>query len=98
MKRLFLIALLSATFATRATALNYEKDIMPIMKAKCFKCHSEAERSTKGGIAFDNLTDMEEMYIGPYTTMVPGKPGDSGLLHMVNGCLLYTSPSPRDPE
>jgi len=64
-------------------AVDYVNDIMPIFKAKCFECHSIEAGKDKGNLEFDNLKDMEEFYIGKYTTMRPFNPEESLLLEFV---------------
>ena len=50
----FHIAILFFLLADQAaTALDYEKDIMPIFEKKCGECHSRASGKTKGGLALD---------------------------------------------
>ncbi len=52
--RILLSAALLASTSGLAPALEYEKDIMPIFKEKCFKCHSDEAQKPKGGLRFDN--------------------------------------------
>ncbi len=65
-------------------AIDYVTDVMPIFEAKCFACHSQREGKSKGSLEFDNLADMEGFYIGPNTTMKPGKPDESLLVEFVS--------------
>ena len=37
-------------------AADFKRDIVPILKAECYKCHSEELGKEKGGFVFDNLT------------------------------------------
>ena len=54
-----------------ATAADYKRDIMPILKAECFKCHSEELGKEKGGFVFDNLTRFAKD-IGAGRVIEPG--------------------------
>ena len=40
---------------TAAGAADFKKDIQPILKARCFECHSEQAKKEKAGYVFDNL-------------------------------------------
>lgn len=61
------------------SAADYKRDIMPILKAECFKCHSEELGKEKGGFVFDNLTRFAKD-IGPGKIVEPGKPDESHLI------------------
>ena len=41
--------------AADATALDYAKDLRPLMEANCFKCHNEKKQ--KGGVDFSTFSD-----------------------------------------
>jgi hypothetical protein len=66
---LSLLALLPASFVSAA---DFKRDIMPILKAECYKCHSEESGKEKGGFVFDNL-DRFKKDIGPGKVIEPGK-------------------------
>jgi mono/diheme cytochrome c family protein len=80
----YLVALCLLWTVSRALALDYVSDIMPIFDAKCFQCHSQREGVSKGSLELDNLKDMEEFYIGPHASMIPGKPDESDLVRYVS--------------
>ena len=65
----------------RASALTYEKDIRPILKANCFDCHGEREKP-KGGL---DLRLRRLIVAGGESgpAIVPGKPKDSRLIDLV---------------
>ncbi|MFK5924802.1 MAG: hypothetical protein QM496_21700 [Verrucomicrobiota bacterium] len=52
--QILLSLVLLASTSSLASALEYEKDIMPIFKKKCFKCHSDKAKKPKGGLRFDD--------------------------------------------
>lgn len=79
---LFIIFAILAS-ATSASAVNYVEHIMPIFEKKCFECHSVKAGKAKGNLEFDHLEDMEEFYIGKYTTMRPFDSKESLLLTFV---------------
>ena len=68
--------------AAAAGAADFKKDIRPILKAKCYQCHSEEAKKEKAGYVFDNL-DRLKGDIGPKGQIVPGDPERSNLLELV---------------
>lgn len=88
----FAIAAAAAAFSfTTASAqdggVDFEKQILPILKAKCFKCHEKEHedagkiKKPKGGLALDSaaaITKGGKEY--PGETVVAGKPDASWLL------------------
>jgi Planctomycete cytochrome C len=65
--------------AAPATALDYQNDILPIMKDHCWKCHSNEEEA-KGDIAFDDLKAMAEIHVADIGMIRPGNPEKSDFL------------------
>jgi hypothetical protein len=84
MRKVSLVSALLCCLAPAGWALDYVSDIMPIFDAKCFDCHSKREGVSKGSLQLDNLVDMEEIYIGPYASMKPGKPDESDLVRYIS--------------
>ncbi|MEZ0389611.1 MAG: c-type cytochrome domain-containing protein [Verrucomicrobium sp.] len=70
MKLLLPVALVFAQ-AGALLAVDFKKDIQPILKAECYKCHSEESGKEKGGFVFDNLTRFAKD-IGAGRTIEPG--------------------------
>ena len=77
LSRIVLILILS--FCGTLAAVDYQNDILPIMKAHCWKCHSNEEK-VEGGIAFDDLAEMRDVQIGEISVIRPGAPEKSDLL------------------
>lgn len=75
MKSLLTPALLTLS-AGGIFAVDFKKDIQPILKAECYKCHSEEAKKEKAGYVFDNLTRLAKD-IGPGRAIVPGDLRDS---------------------
>jgi len=68
---LALLALASGT-----SALDYQNDILPIMKDHCWKCHS-SENEVKADLALDDLKAMAETHIAAVGMIRPGDPEKS---------------------
>lgn len=58
--------------ASSGAAADFKTDIVPILKAECYKCHSEESGKEKGGFVFDNVTRFAKD-IGPGKVIEPGK-------------------------
>lgn len=65
----------------RAESLHFERDIRPLLKARCFQCHGEGEKP-KGGVDLR----LRRLMLGKSesgTVLVPGKPEASTLIQMI---------------
>jgi Planctomycete cytochrome C len=80
------------TAASIAGAVDFKKDIRPILKAKCYACHSEEAKKEKAGYVFDNLERFAGD-IGPKGQIVPGDPERSNFLD-----LLTRDKDPMPPD
>ena len=58
---LLVVALVSA-HAPSARALDYEKDVMPVLMAKCADCHSTKAEKVKGGLKFDDPKHFQSRF------------------------------------
>lgn len=59
-----------------ATAVDFQNDILPLVKERCWKCHSNEEEA-KGGLAFDDIESLRKSQIGEHSLIRPGDPGKS---------------------
>lgn len=57
-------------------AVDFEKDIKPILSKNCYECHSEQKKKEKAGYVFDNLSRFKKD-IGVNLIIEPGNPGES---------------------
>ena len=57
-------------------AIDFDKEIKPILKKNCYECHSEEKKKEKGGYVFDN-TKRFAKDIGPNLQIEPGDPSNS---------------------
>jgi len=63
-----------------ATALNFEDDVVPILQARCFKCHGDETRKASLDLR-RKFTILKGGDGGP--AIVPGKPEESPLYEMI---------------
>jgi hypothetical protein len=79
MNRLLFPALVVLIAPPFARALDYQNDILPIMKDHCWKCHSNEEEA-KADLAFDDLKAMTEIHVADIGMIRPGNPEKSDFL------------------
>src|SRR5215204_486515 len=84
MKRLFMMIGLAAM--AQAGLVNADEffttRIEPLLKERCYKCHSHESGKMKGGLTLDSKSGWEQGGDdGP--AIVPGKPEESLLIKMV---------------
>jgi hypothetical protein len=79
MKPLFLTLVLTTA---AAQAIDFKKDIRPILKENCYECHSKESGKEKAGYIFDDL-DTLKLDIQPKGIIVPNQPGESYLLEVI---------------
>lgn len=78
--RFSLFFLVICFVSARSTeAIDYVKDVLPIMKEHCWKCHTN-EHEVKGNIALDDFADVRDFQIGEFNIIRPGKSADSSFL------------------
>ena len=63
-------------------AVDFEKEIKPILKEYCYECHSEEHKKEKAGYVFDNPQRLAKD-IGKDRVIEPGKPSASHLFEVV---------------
>lgn len=71
----------TALLASSAQAVDFKTDVQPILREKCFKCHSGPR--AKKGIRYDDADTLAK-FIGDHekAVIVPGKPLDSLLVKL----------------
>ena len=77
-----LTALCAAITPHAARAIDFEKDIKPILKQNCYECHSETRKKEKAGYVFDNLARFKKD-IGPNLQIEPGDPTNSHFYEVI---------------
>lgn len=68
--------------ATAASAVDFKKDIQPILEKNCYECHSDKTGKKKAGYVFDDLETLAKD-INPKGAIVPGSPGESHFLTVI---------------
>ena len=73
----FLILAIFGLLVGHAVALDYEKDIIPLLKEHCFECHSNEKDKTKGNLTLDDIEEMKDYQITPFSLIQPENPEES---------------------
>lgn len=73
------------------SAIDFEKDVFPILEANCLDCHDG--ETLKGGVGLDSYYYASLPTDAGESLFVPGKPADSVMLHVVE----ETDPEKRMP-
>lgn len=77
-------ALYVSILACPALAVDFKKDIQPILEKHCYECHSEKTGKRKGGFVFDDLTAFKlDIADNDVAQIRPGKPGESHFLEVI---------------
>ncbi|MDF1812642.1 MAG: hypothetical protein P1V20_10515 [Verrucomicrobiales bacterium] len=79
MKPLFIFIVL---FSVPALAVDYKKDVLPIMKQHCFDCHAGGK--AKGNLDLENLDEMRDYQVGKFNIIRPGNPEESSFLEKMH--------------
>ncbi len=82
MKNAPTLLLASLTLVLPAAAIDFKKDIRPILKENCYECHSKESGKEKAGYIFDDLETLK-LDIQPKGIIVPEKPGESYFLEVI---------------
>src|SRR6188768_500471 len=70
------------TGAAAQDAAFFEDKVLPILKARCFECHSHESGKMKGGLTLDSRSGWQTGgNTGP--AIIPGKPDESLLVKAV---------------
>lgn len=79
-----------------AYAVDFEKEIKPILKQNCFECHSEASKKEKAGFVFDNPKRLAKD-IGVGRVVEPGRPSSSHLFEVITNPEMKHAMPPDGP-
>jgi hypothetical protein len=68
---------------TLQAPIEYKRDILPILAAKCFSCHGPDPSTRKAGLRLDQRDAALKMSRSGETPIVPGKPEASELMRRI---------------
>ena len=71
-------ALPFASAVAAESAINFNRDIRPILSDKCFACHGLDKLARKGDLRLDQRDSAIEA-----KAIIPGRPGESGLVQRI---------------
>lgn len=74
-----LVTALAIISVVSASAVDYTKEIKPILTQKCYACHAVSKGKEKGDVALDTPEKLAEV-IKPGGHIIPGDPAKSTLL------------------
>lgn len=77
------LAVLTASTAS-VGAVDFKKDIQPILEKNCYECHSKKSGKEKGGFVFDDLEVFKlDIADNDVAQIRPGNPGGSHFLDVL---------------
>lgn len=97
MKTRFLLPVFLLAPLLPAGAVDYKNDILPIMKERCWDCHSNDE-SVKGNLALDDFEEVRDYQIGRYNIIRPGNPDESNFVERLRLASSHNDFMPRKAE
>lgn len=97
MKSLSSLLLFSIASLSPVYSVDYKKDILPIMKERCWDCHSN-DNEVKGNLALDDLEEVRDYQVGKYNIIRPGNPDESNFLERLTLDTSHNDFMPRKAE
>ena len=79
-----LFGLPSATASASAAAVDYAREIQPILSENCFHCHGPDQKDRKSGLRLDTREGALKGGRSDVPALVPGKPDDSELMARIH--------------
>lgn len=77
-------AIAGATARAAPSAVNYDRDIRPILANNCYKCHGPDEKDREAGLRLDLRDVATKPLESGDTAIVAGKPDESELVARIN--------------
>ena len=72
------------SFAEKPQAIDFARQIRPILAAKCLACHGPDEKARKGGLRLDIRKSATKELESGEVAVAPGKPRESELVRRIN--------------
>src|ERR1043165_2928234 len=69
--------------AKTVAAVDYNRDILPILSGKCFACHGPASNARKGGLRLDKRDSATKPTRSGDTPIKPGKSSESEVVRRI---------------
>ena len=69
--------------ARAGEALEYNRDVRPILSENCFLCHGPDASARKAGLRLDTRTEALKPARSGEPAIVPGKPAESELIRRI---------------
>lgn len=66
-----------------AHAVDFNRDVRPVLAQRCFACHGKDEHARKGGLRLDQPAAAEATGESGLRAIVPGKPSESELVRRI---------------
>jgi len=80
-----------------AQAVDFKKDIQPILEKNCYECHSEKTGKRKGGFVFDDLETFKlDIADNDVAQIRPGKPSESHFFEVISNPSHERHMPPKD--
>src|SRR4051794_32351609 len=77
---MLLVGVAAPVRASEPRAVDFSRDVRPLLSQYCFACHGPDDRSRKGGLRLDRGDSaLAELESGA-TAVVPGRPDESELM------------------
>ena len=80
--------------AAAARAVDYLRNVRPILAGKCFACHGADDAVRQAGLRLDDSTSATAPLESGHRAIVPGKPAESELLARITAANPDTAMPP----